>query len=289
MKTEPSPITVPAPAGMISRLGSNPLRSTLLLFLLAFPVYFMFLVLHEGGHALYTLAAGGPVSLFYVHPFPLPGYVRPVFDWNNVWFHVAGPASVQLVSLLLFILCWMRSSASRLPLIMLFPWTSIVQGVVMLSVMDDFNNIVQLTGMSPAIFQVSGLILTVTGIFFFISIFPLLGLAPGDVRSLFVIPAAFFLWAVVGWIAGCLFVPGSPADVLYGLGEDILAGAKTSLVLFGSFGVILAVFHVTLHRWIHPHLPGWLKTETARLDWKDLRIPAVLAVVSILLGLLIIA
>ena len=160
------------------RAYSSMLRSTLLLFLLAFPVYFMFLVFHEGGHALHTLAMGGPVSMFYVHPFPMAGYALPPFDWENVWFHAAGATMVLLVSLLIFILCWRHRSVSLLPLVMFFPWAAIVQGFVMLMVMDDFNNIVQLTGLSPIIFQVTGLILVVAGIFLFVSLFPLLGLAP---------------------------------------------------------------------------------------------------------------
>lgn len=264
-------------------------RSTLLLFLLAFPVYFMILVFHEGGHALHTLAVGGPVSLFYVHPFPMAGYVRPIFDWNNVWFHVAGPTLVLLVSLLIFILFWKRRSVSLLPLVMFFPWTALMHGIVILSVMDDFNNIVQLTGMSPIIFRVTGLMLTTTGIFLFVSLFPLLGLLTRNAQSLFVIPAAFFLWAVVGLIAGYLVVPNSPADVVYDLGEEILASARSSLILYVIFGVVLAGFYVTLYHRVFSRLPAWLQTETIQLDWKDLRVHAVLAVISIILGLLIIA
>jgi hypothetical protein len=264
------------------------LRSTLLLFLLAFPVYFMFLVFHEGGHALHTLALGGSVSMFYVHPFPMAGYALPPFDWKNVWFHAAGAAMVLLISLLIFVLSWKRRSVSLLPLVMFFPWAAIGQGVVMLSVMDDFNNIVELTGLSPIILQVTGLVLVIAGIFFFVSIFPLLGLSPRGLRSLFVVPAAFFVWAVVGLLVGTLVVSGSPIDVVYGLGEEILATAKTSLILYGVFGLVLAGTYVTLYRWLYPRLPAWLRTETVQLAWKDLRLPALLAVISVILGILII-
>jgi hypothetical protein len=264
------------------------LRSTLLLFLLAFPVYFLFLVFHEGGHALYTLTLGGSVSMFYVHPFPMAGYVRPIFDWYNVWFHAAGAALVLPLSLLIFILCWKRRSVSLLPLVMFFPLTAIMQGMVILLVEDDFNNIVQLTSMSPIIFRVTGSMLAVAGIFLFVSLFPLLGLAPRDLKSLFVVPATFFLWAAVGLIVGYLFVPGSPVDVVYGLGEGILASAKSSLVLNVIFGVILAGTYVTLYRWVYPRLPAWLRTETVHLTWKDLRLPGLLAVISVAIGLIII-
>jgi len=113
-------------------------------------------------------------------------------------------------------------------------------------------------------------------------------LAPRDLRSLFVVPAAFFLWALVGLIAGYLFVPGSPADIIYGLGESILATAKSSLVLFVILGVVLAVTHVTLYRWVYSRLPAWLRAETVQLAWKDLHLPGLLTVFSVILGLIII-
>ena len=289
MKTEPSLVMVTKPHEPTPPARASMLRSTLLLFLLAFPVYFMFLVFHEGGHALLNLALGGSVSLFYVHPFPMAGYVRPIFDWSNIWLHAAGAALGLLVSLLIFLLCWKRRSVAFLPLVMLFPWIAVMQGFVILMVQDDFNNIVQLTGMSPIIFQVMGSMLAVAGIFLFVSLFPLLGLAPRDLRSLFVAPAAFFLWALVGLIVGTLFVPGSPADVVYGLGEEILASAKSSLALFVIFGVVLAGTYVTLYRWVYPSLPAWLRTETVQLVWKDLALPGMLAAISIILGLIVIA
>lgn len=288
MKTKPSPVTMMEPQGSSPPACSTMLRSTLLLFFLAFPVYFMFLVFHEGGHALHTLAMGGPVSMFYVHPFPMAGYALPPFDWENTWFHAAGAALVLPVSLLIFLLCWKRRSVSLLPLVMFFPWTAIGQGFVILMVMDDFNNIVQLTGISPIIFRVTGLMFVVAGIFLFVSLFPLLGLAPRDLRSLFVVPAAFFLWALVGLIVGTLFVPGSPIDVVYGLGESILATARSSLVLFVIFGVVLAATYVTLYRWLYPRLPAWLRMDTVQLAWKDMRIPALLAAISVILGVIII-
>jgi hypothetical protein len=248
----------------------------------------MLLILHEGGHALHTLVMGGSVSWFYVHPFPMAGYVRPPLDWDNVWFHAAGPALMILVTFLIFALLWKRRSVPLLPLVMLFPWTALMQGLVILMVMGDFNNIARLTGLSPAIFQVMGLILTVVGIFLFVSLFPLLGLNPKDLRSLIVVPAAFLLWTLVGLVAGTLFVPGSPADVVYGLGEDILMTARISPILYVVFGLILAGTYVTLYRWVYLKFPAWLRTETVNLTWKDLRLPALLAVTCVFLGVMII-
>lgn len=289
MKTESAPLVMTESQGPAFPVRPSMLRSALLLFLLAFPVYFMVLIIHEGGHALHTLAVGGPVSLFYVHPFPMAGYAMPpVSYWENVWFHAAGPALGLLVSLLIFLLFWKRRTISFLPLLMLFPLAAIGQGFVMLMVMGDFTNIVLLTSLSPAIFQVMGLILTVVGIFLFDSLFPLLGLNPKDLRSLIVVPAAFLLWTLVGLAAGYLSVPGSAADVVYGLGEDILMTARISPILYVVVGLILAGTYVTLYRWAYQRLPAWLHTETVQLVWKDLRLPAVLAAISVAMGILII-
>jgi hypothetical protein len=48
------------------------------------------------------------------------------------------------------------------------------------------------------------------------------------------------------------------------------------------------MLYVTLFRWVYPRLPAWLRTETVTLTWKDLRLPALLAAVSVILGLIII-
>jgi hypothetical protein len=261
----------------------------LLLFLLTFSVYFMLLILHEGGHALHTLVMGGSVSLYYVHPFPMAGYALPPLDWENVWFHAAGPVLMILVTFLIFVLIWKGRSVPLLPLVMLFPWTALMQGLVILMVMDDFNNIARLTDLSPAIFQLMGLILTVVGIFLFVSLFPLFGLNPKDLRSLILVPAAFLLWTLVGLVVGYLFVPGSPADVVYGLGEDILMTVRISPILYVVFGLILAGTYVTLYRWAYPKIPALLRSETVSLTWKDLRLPAGLAAVSVILRVIIIA
>ncbi len=58
-------------------------QSTLLFTLVLFPVSFMLLLLHEGGHALANLALGSKVEIFYAHPFALDGYVRPFAAVEN--------------------------------------------------------------------------------------------------------------------------------------------------------------------------------------------------------------
>jgi hypothetical protein len=288
MNTKSSPVTMTEPPEATPPVRTSMLRSTLLLFLSLFPVNLIMLVFHEGGHALYTLALGGSVSMLYVHPFSLPGYSRPLFLMDHVWYHFSGPALVLSVSLLVFILCWKRRSVSFLPLLMFFPWTWVFHSFSILMIQGDFANIMALTGISPIVFRVTGSILAAAGIFFFVSLFPLLGLAPRDLKSLFVVPAALFLWALVGLIIGYLFVSGSPIDGVYGLGEEILSIVKVMSVVYLISGVIIAGIYVTLYRWIYLRLPAWLRTNTVQLTWKDLRLPALLAAVSVVSGLIII-
>ena len=65
--------------------------------------------------------------------------------------------------------------------------------------------------------------------------------------------------------------------------------AETKLmILHVGFGLLLAVLYITLFRKIHPRLPAWLRTDTVALTWKDLRLPAILAAVSVILGLIIV-
>jgi hypothetical protein len=77
------------------------LKSILLLFFSLFPVYFLYLIFHEGGHALLYLIRGGTVTVLYAHPFladmPGPSSIGKCLD--------ACGACGDLQSLLIFILC----------------------------------------------------------------------------------------------------------------------------------------------------------------------------------------
>lgn len=116
-------------AGMKPRSLSALVCSALLPFCVIFPVHFLWFILHEGGHALNNLCRGGTVTIFYVHPFTLDGYVRPLSDVNTVWRHASGTVVSILSSLLIFVLLWKRRSVAILPLIMVFPWIAIIAGM----------------------------------------------------------------------------------------------------------------------------------------------------------------
>ena len=261
------------------------LRSMLLFFCLVLLFRFIQLILHEGGHALYLVVRHVPFTL-YVHPFNIAGYNRPVID-SSVWKDILGSAVALPLSLLISLPFWKRRSLAVLPLVMLLPYVAINDGVNILGLGGDFRNLVQTNGLSPIPFFVLGALIIVFGIVSLFSLLPLIGLDPKDKRSLFVLPAALFLWSALSFVVAILFVPGSPIDSEYFLGKEILAGANTFLFA-ALLGVVLAVLYMTLYRKIQPRLPAWLRTENLQPTWKDLRIPGLLAVFSIIVGLIVI-
>jgi hypothetical protein len=263
-------------------------QSMLLIFFLLSPLYFVFMILHEGGHALVNLVYGAATTMYYVHPFTFSGYALPPFDWNSVLFHAGGALWALSVTFVVFILSWKRRSISNLPYVMLFAWVAIMQGLNIMLVWGDFSNIVSLTGIPAILFSILGALILGVGIFFFLSLFPLLGLAPGDKKAFFVLPAALLLWSVLGILAAYLFVPGSPIDIQYDKTGEIFNSAAIFLISGTLSGVLFAVIYVTLYRRVYLRLPAGLRTETRIVDWKDLRLPALLFLISTIFGVIII-
>lgn len=252
---------------------TSTLRSILALFFILFPLEFMNLVLHEGGHALAFLALGAKITsitTLYVHPFEFAGYVRPIQFWYNPWSHVAGHTVSILASSFIFILLWRRRSASKLPLVMLFPFVALTAGIEAIESMmtrtGDFYNILYLTGLPPTLFYVIGSILLVVGIFFLVSLLPIFGLAPGDWRSILVVPTALLMWKILSTIVANHFVPGSSIDVQYNLGREILLGVNGSPIFEVIIGVVLAMAYILLYRCAYRRLPPGLKTEKVSLS-----------------------
>ncbi len=262
------------------------LRATLLLFCLLLLVKLVQLALHEGGHSLYLVFRGIPFTL-YVHPFLLSGYSRPIID-NSIWKDILGSLTALPLSLLISLTFWKRRSTALLPLVMLFPYVAALNdGFNIAGIMGDFRNLVQTNGLSPIPFLILGTLIILVGLATLFAVFPLLGLDPRDKRALFVLPAALFLQSALSFLVAILFVPGSPLDRQYFLGQEIMAGANTFL-LATAIGVILALLYVTLYRKLQPRLPAWLRSEKAELTWKDLRLPALLATASLVIGLIVV-
>ena len=260
------------------------LMSTLLLFCLLFPVRFVDLIFHEGGHCLYQVFHGDPFQL-YVHPFNMEGFCRPMTKSSVSDFMGAGVAIP--VALLITLPFWRRRSLASLPIALLFPWVAATNSHAMLLLQGDFHNLIVSAGVPPVVFIILGAVICISGYFLLLTLFPLFGLAPQSRRALFAVPAALFLWGFLSMLMAHWVVPGSPFDVQYTIAAETIANSN-AFALGTVIWVILAVLYVTLFRWIHPKLPAWLRTETVALTWKDLRLPALLAAVSVILGLILI-
>jgi hypothetical protein len=228
------------------------------------------------------------VNAFYVHPFMLNGYVRPIMFWHDPWMHAAGPVLGILGSMLIFLFTWKRRSTALLPLVMFFPLALIDQGGNLLMVLGDINNLVQLTRLPPLLFQVLGGVMLVVGILFFLSLLPLLGVAPGEAKVFLVLTAPALLWAGIGLAIACLLVPSSDFAIRYNLVEEFLMGTRMGTIASGVIFALFSVLYLTLYRWLDPHLPAWLRSAKVTLTWKDLRLPGLLAVASVIIGFIII-
>jgi hypothetical protein len=277
-----------------SKAESKAHTSAILAFMLFFCVLislnFWNLLFHEGGHALADLIDGNVTKVLYAHPFTFAGFARPIFR-DKVLNHAAGPVMGVLVPLLIFIPLWKRRSTAFLPLVMVFPWAAILAGGNVGQIardVGDYSQIIRLTGLPEAAIVIPGLVTYVIGIFFFLSLLPLLGLSPKDWRVLMVLPVAFLLWSGVSILVAHLVVPGSPIDTIYHEGTVVVWSAKANWQGFLQIAVGLAVTYLTLFRLIYSRLPSWLKSETVLLTWKDLRIPALSAAACVILGLILI-
>jgi len=271
---------------------ASALKPTLLLFLLFFPLTFMQMFLHEAGHALFNLSEGVPIHFLYAHPFSFLGFVRPMADYYSIWEHASGTMLEVFVSILIFILLWKHRSFYTLPFLMIFPWIAVYDGIGgvfdILGHSGDYHNIMQITGLPAAGFYIMNLMLAVVGIFFFISLLPLLGMLPEDRKTLFVLPVGMLLYSALGLMIAYLFVPGSPIDLRYHLAPEIIQSAYYRPLFMVLIGMLLAVIYVTLYRRFYKRLPEALRTEKVNLSWRALWYPGLLFTFSVILGLMVI-
>jgi hypothetical protein len=268
------------------------LQSTLLVFFLFFPITFMSKFLHEVGHALVNLIEGFPVHFLYAHPFSFLGFVRPGGNYYNIWGHASGEIFELLVSAVIFILLWKRRSFYTLPFLMVFPWSALFNGVGgifdTLGNTGDYHNIITITGWSPAGFYLISLIYIIGGIFFLISLFPLLGLKPGDIKSLLILPAGMLLYSAVGLLIALAIIPGSPIDIQYHVAQEIILSARYRPIFMGSVGILLGLIYTTLYRSLYLRIPVSLRTEGVNLTWRDFWYPGLLFILSMILGFMVI-
>ncbi len=252
----------------------------------------MNLFLHEAGHALVHVIEGVPVHFLYAHPFSFVGYVRPGGDYYSIWMHASGTIFELLVSAVIFIVLWKRRSFYMLPFLLVFPWSALYNGMGgifdTLGHTGDNHNIMIITGWSPVGFYLISLILFVAGIFFLISLFPLLGLKPEDRKSLFVLPAGMLLFTALGLPIAHFLVPGSPIDVQYHVANEIILSANSRPLFMGAIGILLALIYTTLYRKYYRRIPMSLRTEGVSLSWRDFWYPGLLFIISMILGFMVI-
>lgn len=261
------------------------LRSMTLIFFLFMQLRFFHLVIHEGGHAIYPILNGAPTTL-YVHPFFFRGFSRPLIFGSGIWKDILGSAAAIPVGLLIFALFWRRRSVALLPLVMLFPFIAMTDGINVMGIQDDFRNLIQSTGLPAAPFFIAGGLIFCTGLLSMLSLFPLAGMDPRDDKALVVLPAAMFLISALSFLVEHLFVPGSYIDLEYFMGKEILS--DNLFIPWVGIGIVLAVLYVTLFRKLYPRLPGWLRVETSPLSWQDLRTPGMIWAASVVIGLIIV-
>jgi hypothetical protein len=291
MKSESLPNTMIEETERTSFTLGSVLQPTLLVFFLFFPVTFMGMFLHESGHALVHLIEEVPIHFLYAHPFSFSGFVRPGGDYYSIWGHASGTVFELLSSAVIFISLWKRRSFYTLPFLLVFPWSALYDGMggifdTLGKTGDDYN--VTITGWSPIVVYGISLILIVVGIFFLSSLFPLLGVAPENKRSLVVFPVGMALYTLLGLSIAYLLVPGSPIDLQYHLAREIITSANYRPIFMGSVGILLALIYISLYRGLYRRIPAGLRTNGAHLSWKDFWYPVLLFIISMVLGLMVI-
>jgi hypothetical protein len=249
----------------------------LLLLFSYFSAYYLQLVIHELGHGIVGMIKGYAFVGIFANPF-LGAHAEIIPGTASLEGAISGEVFLLLVSSIIAIMLRKRQSSSNLPLLMIFPTALIFQGIentiALADPMSDFNYVMNITGLSVAVFYAIGIIFICLGILVFTSLFPLLGLGLEDRRSFIVVPFGLSLYNVLVVIFAYVFAPAS------------IARGYMFLVIGASLGVILAVVYTTLYpRFYHWLLP-YLHTERANLAWKDLRMPGILFAVLMVLGLL---
>jgi hypothetical protein len=145
-----------------------------------------------------------------------------------------------------------------------------------------------ITGWSPLYIYAISLILSVVGVFFFVSLFPLLGLSPENRKSLLVLPIGMLLFTSLGIPVAYYLVPGSPIDLQYHLAHEIILSAYYRPLFMGAIGIFLSLVYIILYRKLYRRIPLSFLTELTSLSRRDFWYPGLLFVISIVLGFMVI-
>ena len=249
--------------------------STFLLFCLLFVLRIVGLTLHEGGHAMYQVFHGVSAWL-YVHPFNMEGFSKP--DSSSILSHLGAAVAIP-AAILITLPFWKRRSLASLPIVLLFPWVLATTGMYMLLLQGDWHNLIVSAEVPPVVFVVLGAVIVHFWLLPDVHAFPPARNGSAKQKIALRSPAALFLWGFVSMLVVHRVVPGSPYDVQFTIAAEMVPNSNAFAIGTVIWAILAVVYH-TLFRRVYPRLPAWLRTETVNLTWKDLRIPALLAVVA---------
>jgi hypothetical protein len=155
---------------------------------------------------------------------------------------------------------------ANFPLLLAYPFIAIVEAVQLLSLDADVQLMLQPTGLPGIIFIGWGTIQLILGIFLYLSVLPLSGLALEGKKSFVVIPAAMLMYTALGRLIVHIFIASSLIDErIFGFGSFIVNASNNSLILFPLVGLIFALLYATLYRNVYHKLTDWLHVDTAKL------------------------
>lgn len=236
--------------------------------------------IHELGHLIVNLTKGLTITDFVVHPFLL-SYVSALPLTESIEVNIAGTLFALVVCSLIGSIFWKKRSISNLPLVFFVPMTFLVESMNILtgpiSPGSDFYKIMEFTGLPAYFFIIIGIVFLCIGIFFCMTLFPLIGIDPEGRKSktFFVIFLGFVLYNILLVVYTYLFAT-----------EDFLFyRANNFLITGGILAVIIAVLYLTLYRKYYRKLPSTLQTEIGTVTWKDLQIPGVMFILILAFSL----
>ena len=269
----------------VSETQSNPNYSptpaVLLLFFSYGIAFIATFAIHELGHLIVDLIKGSTITEFVVHPFLL-SYVSasPLIESFDVY--IAGTLLAIVVCSLIGSIFWKKRSTSNFPLLFFVPMTFLIESMNILTAPtnpgSDFYKIMEFTGLPANFFIIIGIVFLCMGIFFFMTLFPLIGIEPEGRKSttFIVIFLGFILYNILLVVYTYLFATE----------EFLFYRANNFLIIGGMLALIITILYVTLYRKYYRKLPFTLQTEKGTVTWKDLQIPGVVFILILVFSLL---
>jgi len=258
-----------------------PVQASLLLFFSYGTAFIATYAVHELGHLIVNLIKGLTITDFVVHPFLLT-YVSALPLTESFDVYISGTLFAIVVCSLIGSIFWKKRSTSNLPLLFFVPMTFLMESMNILtgptSPGSDFYKIMELTGLPANFFIIIGIVFLCIGIFFFMTLFPLIGIDPEGRKSttLIAIFLGFSLYNVLLAIYTYLFATE----------EFLFYRANNFLIIGGMLALIITILYVTLYRKYYRKLPSTLRTDIGTVTWKDLQIPGAVFILILAFSLL---